>query len=99
VLRVPANALSIGADGTRVAIVRADSTVHFQPVQLGRDFGNEAEVLSGLTGQERLISNPSNELQEGMRVEVTRTEDAAQAPNSAASPPAPSSTKPPPTAR
>ena len=96
VLRVPANALSIGAAGTRVAIVRPDSTVHFQAVQLGRDFGNEAEVLSGLTGKEQLVSNPSNELHEGMKVEVTRTVDAEPAPTAGAAPAAPPSAGSPP---
>jgi RND family efflux transporter MFP subunit len=96
VLRVPANALDIGADGTRVAIVRPDNTLHFQPVQLGRDFGNEAEVLSGLVGDEKLVSNPSSDLHEGMRVEVTRTVDAAQGAESGSGAGAPSTIKTPP---
>jgi len=89
VLRVPANALAIGADGTRVAIVRPDNTLHFQPVQLGRDFGNEAEVLSGLGGKERLVSNPSSDLHEGMKVEVTHVIEATPAANAAPNPGAP----------
>src|SRR5579871_301953 len=99
VLRVPANALAIGADGTRVAIVRPDNTLHFQPVQLGRDFGNEAEVLSGLVGDEKLVSNPSNDLHEGMRVEVMRAADAGPEANSGSGPAAPSAPRTPPTGK
>ncbi|MCW3054069.1 MAG: family efflux transporter, subunit [Chthonomonadales bacterium] len=98
-LRVPANALAIGADGTRVAIVRPDNTLHFQPVQLGRDFGNEAEVLSGLGGKEKLVSNPSSDLHEGMHVEVTHVVDAEPGANAAPSPAPPSAPRTPPTGR
>ncbi len=76
VLRVPANALDVGKDGTRVAVVRPDSTLHFVKVLLGRDFGPEAEVLEGLTGDERMVSNPTSDLKDGMRVEVASGGDA-----------------------
>jgi len=76
-------------------IVRPDNTLHFQPVQLGRDFGNEAEVLSGLVGEEKLVSNPSDDLHEGMRVVVTRAADAGQGANSGSGSGAPSTTKAP----
>ena len=95
VLRVPANSLVIGADGTRVAIVRPDNTLHFQPVQLGRDFGNEVEVLSGLSGNEELVSNPSSDLHEATVVEVVHTADAGQGANPGSGPGAASATRSP----
>src|SRR5262249_22773724 len=36
----------------RVALVDPDGTLHYQPVQIGHDYGNTVEVLSGL--EERL---------------------------------------------
>lgn len=48
--------------------VRDDRSVHYQPVQLGRDLGQSVEILSGLTGGERLIVNPPDGLKEGSRV-------------------------------
>lgn len=93
-LRVPAIALAIDANGTRVAIVRPDSTIHFQAVQLGRDFGNEAEVLSGLVGTEKLVSNPSDDLHEGMQVEVMRAADTGPEANSGSGSGAPSAARP-----
>ncbi len=75
-LRVPANTLAVDAGGTRVVVVRPDHTLHFLPVQLGRDFGIEVEVLQGLKGDEALISNPNNALHEGMRVDVVPQSNA-----------------------
>jgi hypothetical protein len=37
---------------------------------LGRDFGNEVEVLSGLTGQESVITSPPDSLVSGEQVRI-----------------------------
>ena len=75
-VRVPASALSIGGDGTRVVVVRPDNTLHYVPVKLGRDFGPEAEALEGLKGDEKLVVNPSNDLAEGMKVKIAPPDKA-----------------------
>ena len=49
-LLVPGDALVTRANGTRVAVVDEDGSVHFQRVSVGRDYGIETEVLSGLQG-------------------------------------------------
>lgn len=67
-LRIPANALVIGAEGTRVAIVTKANKIHFQPVVLGADYGQETEVASGLEGNETLVTNASDDLKEGISV-------------------------------
>jgi hypothetical protein len=36
--------------------VNRDGTVRFLGVQLGRDLGQSIEIVSGLTGKERLVS-------------------------------------------
>jgi len=51
-----------------VAEVRADSTVHFIKVKQGRDFGDKVEILDGLKGTERLITNLNDDIKEGQRV-------------------------------
>jgi len=66
-LMVPDNTLVINSGGTQVAIV-TQQTVHYQPVQLGRDNGTEVEITSGLRGNESLIANPTVDLVEGTRV-------------------------------
>jgi RND family efflux transporter MFP subunit len=68
-LRIPANTLMTGADGPRVALVTPEGKVHLQAVQLGRDLGTELEITSGLRGDERLISNPTDDLRENTAVQ------------------------------
>jgi RND family efflux transporter MFP subunit len=70
-LLVPATTLVIGTQGTRVATVGPDSAVHYQNVLLGRDYGQDVEILQGLEGKERLILNPTENLVEGVKVEPT----------------------------
>jgi RND family efflux transporter MFP subunit len=65
---IPATALVIRADGPQVALVRDDHTVHFQKVELGRDLGTTLEVVSGLSGDERLVVNIPDGLKEGITV-------------------------------
>lgn len=69
-LLVPANTLVINANGIQVATVREDQTVHYQKIEIGRDYGTEVEITSGLGGQESLIANPTYNIQEGTRVQA-----------------------------
>jgi len=66
--RVPATAVIFNAQGTRVAIVGAGNTLHFQTVVLGRDFGTSIDVQAGLQGHETIVKQPTVSLQEGQRV-------------------------------
>jgi RND family efflux transporter MFP subunit len=67
-LLVPGDALVTRANGTRVAVVAENGAVHFQRVSVGRDYGTETEVLSGLEGGELVIINPTDDVREGARV-------------------------------
>jgi RND family efflux transporter MFP subunit len=67
---IPANTLVIRTDGSQVATVGADHRVHYQKVDIGRDYGREVEIVSGLNGAESLTSNPTDELAEGTPVQV-----------------------------
>jgi RND family efflux transporter MFP subunit len=42
--------------------------VHLVRVNVGRDYGNEIEVVSGLNGGEKVISNPNDSVQENGKV-------------------------------
>lgn len=70
VYEVPANTIVTRAEGSFVAIVAANNTVHYQPVTLGRDLGKIVEVNKGLDGTEKLILNPNANLTEKMPVQV-----------------------------
>src|SRR5712691_2546291 len=65
---VPATALIARAAGPQVVTVNLDGTVHFLDVQLGRDLGQSIEIVSGLTGKERLVVSPPDGLKDGTRV-------------------------------
>jgi RND family efflux transporter MFP subunit len=86
-LRIPGTALVIDAQGTRVASVTAEGHVHYLPVQVGRDFGNEVEILRGLRGGERLVDNPSDTLAEGARVQVIAPSRPLSGPGGRSQPP------------
>jgi RND family efflux transporter MFP subunit len=67
-LAIPGDTLVVRANGPQVAVVAADGTVHYQLVQLGRDFGDRLEVLSGLHEGDQLVVNPSDTVREGAKV-------------------------------
>ncbi len=69
---IPATALVANAEGTQVLTLRPDQTVHVQKIEVGRDYGKEIEVIGGLQGDESIITNPSDTLREGTRVQVAK---------------------------
>jgi RND family efflux transporter MFP subunit len=70
--RVPASAVVFDARGTRIGVVGADSKLEFRPVVLGRDFGGEIEIASGVTGDDSVVTTPSAALADGDLVEPVR---------------------------
>ena len=74
VCAVPANTLLMRSEGPHVVVVKGDDSLLLQPVVLGRDIGKEAEIVSGLSGQERLVVNPNDAMFTGMKVEVIQSE-------------------------
>jgi RND family efflux transporter MFP subunit len=85
-LLIPSDTLVVRPEGTLVALVGANNTVHFQRILVGRDFGDRIEVLSGLNEGERAIVNPNDSVQEGVRVQpVAGAEGGAKRPAKSAS--------------
>lgn len=85
-LLVPGDTLIAGAQGLRVAVLsdapeqgRGAKKVQIQPVQIGRDYGMETEVLSGLSGNELVVVNPGDDVQEGafVRAEMSGAQKGA----------------------
>lgn len=69
---IPANALQITPEGPRVVVVDAEQRVRFVPITLGRDYGTNLEVSSGLTGQEQVVTNPNDRLYDGQKVRLRK---------------------------
>jgi multidrug efflux system membrane fusion protein len=67
---VPANSLLIRPDGPQVGIGGEGHKVHYQKVVVGRDYGTEIEITSGLTGVEAIISNLTDNIAEVTPVQV-----------------------------
>lgn len=68
---IPVNTLLFRAEGLRVAVVK-DGKANLVPVTLGRDFGSEAEVLTGLNGDEQIVVNPPDSLVSGQAVRLAQ---------------------------
>jgi RND family efflux transporter MFP subunit len=77
-LMVPGEALIVRADGTQVAVVRSDSTVHLQKIRVGRDYGDRLEVLDGLTQGDKIIANPGDNAREGVKVNPVAAAEKAE---------------------
>ena len=69
---LPGDALIVRADGTEVAVVRPDHTIHLQRIQVGRDYGDKLEIISGLHPGDLVIANPSDTVREGVKVDPVR---------------------------
>lgn len=65
----PACLTTFNSPDQYVAEVKPDSTIHFIKVKQGRDFGDKVEILEGLKGDEKLITNINDNLKEGDKVE------------------------------
>jgi RND family efflux transporter MFP subunit len=69
VVLIPSAALVMRSDGRQeVAALNSNNAVSYKKVQLGRDFGREVEINSGLQGGETIIVHPGDALAEGQEV-------------------------------
>ena len=64
------NTLLFRSQGAEVAVVGADNHVHLKPITIGRDFGSEFEILTGVEAGEAVVVNPPDSLEDGMLVRV-----------------------------
>jgi len=79
-LELPVDALIFKGDGLQVATVDAQNRIALVTVSSGRDFGEMVEILSGLTGSERVVSNPPDSLSPAQTVRVVAAAAAAAQP-------------------
>jgi len=77
ILILPDNTLIFRGPSLQVAVVHANSVVQIRDVKVGRDFGIQSEVLSGVTESDKVIVNPTDSLTTGTTVRVAATTPAA----------------------
>jgi RND family efflux transporter MFP subunit len=71
---LPVAALLFRSEGVRIATVKDGKRAELVQVTLGRDFGNEIEIVAGLKGNESVVMNPPDSLVSGETVRVTQTD-------------------------
>jgi len=69
VLRLPGDALISRTEGQMAAVVASDNKVHMRKLTLGRDYGSEVEVVSGLSEGEKVVLNATDAVRENVLVE------------------------------
>lgn len=69
VLQIPSSALVSNKDGTQAMVVR-DGVVHYRKITTGRDFGNDIEVITGLSKDDKVVVNPQVRIVDGAGVEA-----------------------------
>ena len=70
-LTAPSIAVQRGPSGLFVFVLKPDSTVAVQPVELGQDDGTTAVITKGLDDGAKVVVNGMSRLQNGSRVAVT----------------------------
>jgi RND family efflux transporter MFP subunit len=75
---IPSAAVVRRAGAPRVAVLNRQNRVQYRTVQVGRDHGQEVEVLAGLTGGETVVVHPGDDLPEGAVVDPVRQQPLAQ---------------------
>ena len=84
ILILPDNTLIFRGKTQQVGVVDAKGVVQLRDVKVGRDFGIQSEILSGVTESDKVIVNPSDSLTTGTTVRV-----AAATPTASPSPEVP----------
>jgi RND family efflux transporter MFP subunit len=69
-LTIPANALLFRSEGLQVAVVTNNRT-ELKKVVMGRDFGNDVEIVSGVGPEDQVIVNPSDSISSGQQVQIS----------------------------
>ena len=73
---LPVSALMFRAEGPRVATLGPGNRAILAPVTIGRDYGSQVEVTSGLLPDVTVIDSPPDSLVDGQQVQVTKRASA-----------------------
>ena len=69
---IPANTLVIRSEGTEVVTVTPQNTIAIKPITISKDNGATIEISEGLKGDELLVTNPSLNMTQGLKVSITK---------------------------
>jgi len=77
---LPDNTLIFRGKSVKVGVVDASGVVQLRDVKVGRDFGVQSEILSGVSESDKVIVNPSDSLTTGTIVHVASSAASGQSP-------------------
>ncbi len=77
-LLIPSGAYRNTEKGPVAAVVGPDGAVRFASLRLGRDYGGQIEVLSGLEVGQRVVVNLTDEIRPGVKVRVVSSPKGRQ---------------------
>src|SRR5438105_12544158 len=83
-LILPDNTLIFRGKDLQVGVVDAKGVVQLHDVKVGRDFGVQSEILSGVTESDKVIVNPSDSLTTGTTVHIAATPAPSASPMASA---------------
>src|ERR1700761_1341501 len=67
-LVVPGESIVVRNAKNTLAVVE-NNYVHFKPVQIGRDFGNETEIVSGISPGDVIVKTITDQVQDGVKID------------------------------
>ena len=85
---LPVSALIFRSQGLQVGVVKDGNRAELAGIIMGRDFGSEVEVVSGLQADDQVITNPPDSLISGetVRIALPQNQNRPPAPNSSEQP-------------
>jgi RND family efflux transporter MFP subunit len=69
-LLLPVNSLLFRSEGLQAGVVREGGKVELMPIVIGKDYGTQVEVVSGLQETDNVIVNPPDSLATGTMVRM-----------------------------
>ncbi len=78
---IPVTAMIFRAAGLQASVVNDGQHAELRNITLGRDYGSEVEVVSGLSPQDHVIINPPDSLVQGELVRITEQANNAVEPS------------------
>jgi RND family efflux transporter MFP subunit len=75
---IPTTAVIIRSGLPHVAIVDEHNIIHLSQVEIGHDYGNRMEIVSGLKENERIVTISSDSIREGVKVDIVQPQVAVQ---------------------
>jgi multidrug efflux pump subunit AcrA (membrane-fusion protein) len=76
-LVITGDAIAIRHNTSTVATV-VNGKIHFVPVTIGRDYGNETEIMTGLQAGDIIVTDVTDDVTEGAAVQVHMAKSAAE---------------------